>query len=196
MLKVLKSIYGKVWCLSACKSSTSSLTSFLRYCKDIANLLFSELWEWSTISIKNHSINLQETFMLVCMQQIKFIIHFFLKILQRNIKLVILGNWGIPRHSENDSINLKKSAFCKQKTNFILSIFLEILQRYCKFVILGTLGKPAYKPKMILAPCRKLSYLSVGKHFHPPCFSRDNTKICKLPILGTLGMPGCALPKW
>ena len=33
----------KLWYLSACKKSTSSLTSFLRYCEDIANLLFWEL---------------------------------------------------------------------------------------------------------------------------------------------------------
>ena len=42
MTKVLKSTYRKLWSLSACKKSTSSLASFLRYCKDIVNLL---LWE-------------------------------------------------------------------------------------------------------------------------------------------------------
>ena len=40
------------------QKSISSLTSFLRYCKDIANLLFWEVWECLTISIKNHSINM------------------------------------------------------------------------------------------------------------------------------------------
>ena len=48
----------KLWCLSACKKSTSSLTYLLRYCKDITNLLLWELWECLTILIKNHSINL------------------------------------------------------------------------------------------------------------------------------------------
>ena len=99
MFKVLKLSCGKSWCLSTCKKSTSSLTSFLRYCEDNANLLFWELWESSTIPIKNHSINLWETFMLICMQQINFITHFFLKILQRNSKLVILGNSGMSRHT-------------------------------------------------------------------------------------------------
>ena len=33
MLKVLELTCGKFWCLSACKKSTSSLTSFLRYCR-------------------------------------------------------------------------------------------------------------------------------------------------------------------
>ena len=77
------------------KKSASYLTSSLRYCKDIAKLLFWGLWECLTIPIKNHIINLYETFMLICMQRINFITHFFLKILQRNTKLVILGNLRI-----------------------------------------------------------------------------------------------------
>ena len=52
MPKVLKSTCRKLWCLSACKKSTSSLTYFLRYCKDITNLLFWEFWECLTIPIK------------------------------------------------------------------------------------------------------------------------------------------------
>ena len=51
MFKVLNSTCTKLWRSSACKS-TSSVTSFLRYCKDIANLLFWELWECLTIPIK------------------------------------------------------------------------------------------------------------------------------------------------
>ena len=50
----------------------------LRYCKDIVNLLFWEFWECLIIPIKNHSINLYGIFMLICMQKINFIIHFFL----------------------------------------------------------------------------------------------------------------------
>ena len=38
--KVLESTWRKLWCLYACKKSTSSLTFFWRYCKDVANLLF------------------------------------------------------------------------------------------------------------------------------------------------------------
>ena len=47
----------------------------------IATLLFWELWECWRSSIKNHSINLKETFILICMQKINFITHFFPKIL-------------------------------------------------------------------------------------------------------------------
>ena len=52
MLEVLKSTCRKLWCLSASKKSTSSLTSFLRYYKDIANLQFWELWGCLVIPIK------------------------------------------------------------------------------------------------------------------------------------------------
>ena len=58
MPRILKSTYRKLLCLYECKISTSSLTSFMRYCKDIANLLFWEIWQCLTIPIKNHSINL------------------------------------------------------------------------------------------------------------------------------------------
>ena len=85
--------------LSGLKNSTSPLTSTWRYCRDIANLLFWKVWEYLTIPIKNHSINLQETFMLICMQKINLMIHFFLNILQGNSNLVILGNLGIPGHT-------------------------------------------------------------------------------------------------
>ena len=61
--------------------------------------------------------------MLICTRKkINFITHFFLKILQRNSKL-IFGNFGIPYPTtHNDCINLKKplTFVCRQKSNFIL----------------------------------------------------------------------------
>ena len=44
--------------------------------------------------------------MLVYMQKINFITHFFLKILQRNSKLVILGNLGIPGYTPNMIVSI------------------------------------------------------------------------------------------
>ena len=79
----------KLWCLSACKKWTSSLTSFLGYCEDIANLLLWVLWGCLTIYI-NNNITLKETLMpkvlkstlmLICMQKINFISNFLLEIL-------------------------------------------------------------------------------------------------------------------
>ena len=40
-IKIIVSICRKPSCLFACKKSTSSITSFLRYCKEIANLTWS-----------------------------------------------------------------------------------------------------------------------------------------------------------
>ena len=48
----------KLWYLSPCRKPISSLNSFLRYCKEIVNLLFLELLECLSIPIKNHSLNL------------------------------------------------------------------------------------------------------------------------------------------
>ena len=43
-------------------------------------------------SHQNHSLNLDRSFIVICMQKINFITHFFVKMLQRNSKLAILGN--------------------------------------------------------------------------------------------------------
>ena len=149
--------------------------------------------------------------MLICIKQINFIIPFLLKLLQRNSKLVILGKLGMPRHTLNDSINLKKSLMfiCKQKTTSFIPFFL----RYCKDIryfgnacilsqstqdkdILNTLGKPAYRhPQWYQHLLENFRiYLQAKEQLHPHCFSRDIAKICKFPILGTLGMSGCAHP--
>ena len=127
---------------------------FLGYCKDIASLLFWELWERLTIPIKNDSINLQETFMPICTQQINVITHFFVKILQRNSKLVILGNLGTPRppkklastwrnlwclsaRKKSTSFFLFSLTYCKDIANLLL---WELWAKYCLFWVLW----PAY----------------------------------------------------
>ena len=94
-----------------------------------------------------HSINLQQVLMLNCMQKINFTIRFFLKILQRNSKLLIFGNLDMPGHTHLKWLLTKTKTFDnyqQTKNNFILHVFLAILQRYCKLVILGTLGIPGY----------------------------------------------------
>ena len=48
---------------------------------------------------QNVEINFQETLIFICMQKINFITQFFLKTLQRNSKLTILGNLGMPDHT-------------------------------------------------------------------------------------------------
>ena len=67
--------------------------------------------------------------------------------MQRNSKLVILDNLGMPAHTHL----IWKYHFEKifdiyqqpKKINFVLHVFLEILQRYCKFGF-GTFGMSGY----------------------------------------------------
>ena len=51
--------------------------------------------------IKNDSINLGKTVMLIC-QKINFISQFFLEIFQRSGKLVTSNNFGRPGHVHKD----------------------------------------------------------------------------------------------
>ena len=199
MLKVLKSICRKLWYLFACKKLTSSLTPFLNCWKGKANLLLWKLWECLTIAINNYSINLEETFMLICMQKVNFITYFFLKILQRSSKLDILSNLGLPGPSKM-IVSIWRNFWCifKQKINFILPVFVEILQSYRKLVILGTWAKTGYAyPKWYYHLVENFCiYLPAKKQLDPQRFSGDTAKICKLFILGTLGMYGYLHPKW
>ena len=115
------------------QKSTSSLTSFLRYCKGIVNLLFWELWECLTIPIK---IIVSLCSKLSCLSACKKSTSFL--ILQRNSKLVILSNLSMPGHTPKMIvyINLRKhlTFMCRQKINFILHIFLELFF-YCKDIV-------------------------------------------------------------
>ena len=111
---------------------------------------------------QNNCINLWQTFMLIWMQKINFVIRFFLKILQRNSKLVILGNLGMPGHTHlNNSINLKKplTFIFRPKINFITPSFLEILQRYANFYFGYFQHAWLNTPNMIVSTCRRLQCL-------------------------------------
>ena len=133
MLKVLESTCRKVWCLSACKKINF-----------ISNLFFKILWrhfklailglrEYLTIPIKNYTISLH-TYLHATNQ-----LHYSLlsSDIEKNSKLVIIGVWAcLVTHTENDSINMKKSLMfiCKQKIKFILPVFIEILQSMKKLL--------------------------------------------------------------
>ena len=99
--------------------------------------------------------------MLICVQKINFITQFFLKILQRNSKLAILSNFGMPNF------------ICKWKIKFILHVFLEILPRYCKLVVLGTLGMPGYaNPKLFYQLVENLRVYLQARNQPPMLFWR------------------------
>ena len=147
MLRVLQSICRKLWFLSACKKSTSCVTSFLRYCKDTANLLFWELREHLTISIK---ITVSVWTKLSWLSECKISTASITSLLRCYREIANLLYWVIKAwmatQNKNDSITLKKPSvfISRQKMNFILHVFLEILERYCKPVVLGTLSMPGY----------------------------------------------------
>ena len=83
--------------------------------------------------------------MLICMQKTTLSIPFFLKILQKNSKLVILSTLGMSGHTNLNWLYQFEETFeINDEINFILHIFLQTLQRYCKLVILSTLGLSDY----------------------------------------------------
>ena len=82
-LKRWNQLEGNFYVYLHAKNQLPLLTSFLRYCKDIAN--FQDAWH----PHQNQSIFLEKTLMLFCIQKINFITHFFL----------ILGNLGIADHT-------------------------------------------------------------------------------------------------
>ena len=79
--KVILSIWRNLWCLSESKKPTSFFPFSLRYCKDIANLLFWVLWESLLTHTQNDISNLKKTFVFICKQNNNFIHHVFLEIL-------------------------------------------------------------------------------------------------------------------
>ena len=126
-------ICSKLSYFSACKKSTSSLTFFLRYCKEIANLLFCVIWAClATQTPKMIKAIWRNLF--IFRQKIKFILELFFEILQRYCKLTAFGTLGMHDfgQTQSDTINLQKTfAFiCRQKINPRPMLFW----RYCKDV--------------------------------------------------------------
>ena len=194
MPKVLKPICSKLWCLSACKISTSSLTSFLRL-QTCYYGNFSNTWPFH----QNHNINLKETFMLICMQKINLITHFFLKILQRNRKRVSLDNLGMPGHIHLNWYQFKEAygIHLKAKKQFHLSCFLwdiADIANLLSWVLWACLTMHTQNYTINLQ--KTFVYLQTKNQLHPTCFSGNIPKICKLLVLGTLGMPDYTHPKW
>ena len=98
--KIIASISSKLSYFSACKKSTSPLTSFLRYCKEIANLLFWVIWGWLATHTENDSISFRKPFTFICGQKINFILHVFLYMFQRYYcKLAVFNILGMPGYA-------------------------------------------------------------------------------------------------
>ena len=131
---------------------------YLRYCKDIANLLFWKFWECLTIPIKIHSIGLQGTcrklqtcyfgqFEYAWPHTPKMIISIWrnlwylfagkksssFKFYLRYCKVIILSTLSMPGYPQPRWYYQLAENFCvylQPKINFIPHVFLEILQKY------------------------------------------------------------------
>ena len=117
--------------------------------------------------------------MLIWIQKISYITHFFLKMLQRNSKLVILDNLGMPgqTHPKWCIILKKPLTFISRQKNQ--------LHPSRKFVS-DTLGMSGYvHPKCYYYLVENVFvYLQAKINFNSPCFYEDIAKICKLIYLG------------
>ena len=107
--------------------------------------------------------------MLISMHKINCITHFFLKILQRNTKLVILGN--LDTHQMIVSIWRNLRCFSAGKKS---SSLLTFSLTYCKVLPTCCFGYFGHawlsKAELILSTCRKLSCLSSGKKLISPLY--------------------------
>ena len=115
--------------------------------------------------------------MLICMQKINLITHFFLKILQRN-KLLILGNFSISGHTTKMIVSIWRNFWCSKNQLHPFCFLLDIMK------ILQTCYFGPFEhawlctPKVILWTCRKLFvYQQAKSQLHHPRFSGDIAKI-------------------
>ena len=113
---------------------------------------------------QNHSINLKQIFMLIYMQKINCITHYFLKMLQRNLLFWLI--WHAWPHTPKMIVSLwrnlqRLSSGKKSTSSFTLSLtyckdFVNLLFGYFGHVLLCI-------PKVILSSCRKSLCLSASK---------------------------------
>ena len=108
--------------------------------------------------------------MLISMHKINFITHFFLKMLQRNTKLVSLGNLD----THQMIVSIWRNLWCLYAGEKSASL-LKFSLTYCKVLPTCCFGYFRHAwistAKLILSTCRKLSCLSSGKKLtSSPCF--------------------------
>ena len=97
----------------------------MRYCKDIAYMLFWVFWKCLAAPIKCNSINLQKPLMFICAKS-QFISHFFLEILQRFCKLAFFSTLGMIGYVyQNCLVSTCRKAWwltaCKKSSSSLLS---------------------------------------------------------------------------
>ena len=101
---------------------------FLRYYKDITNLLVSVLWASLGMTSKNGYYQLLENFD-VYLHAKSYLSHLFLEILQRYCKLFILSNFNMPGHDHQKlhSTNLKETLIFISKQKLKLNLIPQFI---------------------------------------------------------------------
>ena len=158
------------WCLFACQKWTPFLTSFLRYCKNIANLLLWVLWECLIMPVNNDSITLKETLVpkvlkstcrkLWCLSACKKSTssNFFFDIV-KTLQTCYFGNFGNAWASLLKSFHqfvARFNVYLQAKNQLHSPFFSGDIAKICKLLVLGTLYMPSYTPNMIVSTCRRL----------------------------------------
>ena len=108
------------------KKSTSSLTSFLRYCKDFADMLCWVFWACLTNTTENGSINLWTSLKSTFLQKIKFIPPFFLEILHSEESYHLISQKYFSQHIENQ--NFARYGVCGEISVTISFFILDYFQ--------------------------------------------------------------------
>lgn len=114
--KLIVSTCRKIWCLSACIKSSSTLPSFLRSCKDTANLLFWVLWTCLATPVKRDSINLWNHWCLPACKKASSCLTSFLK--YRKDIVNFSGCFGMPDKSHQKKVSTcRKLKFIRMQTS-------------------------------------------------------------------------------
>ena len=120
---MIVSIWRNLWRLSAGKKSTSPFTFSLRYCKDLANLLFWTLWACLAIQHPKWYYQVVENFRVYLQAKIQLHPSRFHWDIAKILQLVIwVLSACLAMYTQNDRINLQKTSIfiCTPKINSII----------------------------------------------------------------------------
>ena len=132
--KMIVLIWRNIWCLSSGKKSTSSFPFRLRYCIDIANLLFWVLGYAWLHTLKVILSTWRKFLHLSSYEKLTSSPTFFWKYCKDNANFLFWVLWAclavdtkIDSISQNDTINLRKTLMFTYmpKINFIIHFFLR-----------------------------------------------------------------------
>ena len=143
MLKLLKSTFRKL-CLSACKKISFISNFFLRYCKDIANLLLWELWECLTIPIKIIALIYRKTSCIYALKGSTSLLTPFLRYCKEIENLLFWLLWACLAMIKILSTCRKLSRLSAGKKTTSSPMLFWRFAKSCKLLLLDTLGEPGY----------------------------------------------------